>query len=66
MKVEVKGEKGVQNKKNKEDGNNKENKTTMKVYDLNSDEELNGDFGTVDHDNNSNNDNKYHILRAKV
>ena len=66
MKVEVKGGKGVQNKKNKEYGNNQENKTTMKVYDLNSDEELNGDFGTVDHDNNSNNDNKYHILRAKV
>ena len=36
-----------------------------KVYDLNSDKELDGIFGTEDHDNNINNHNKEHIPRAK-
>ena len=41
--------KGGQIKINKEDGNNQENKTTAKVYNLNIDKELNGDFGTEYH-----------------
>ena len=36
------------------------------MYDLNSNKEINGDFGTAYHDNDSDNDNKYHKLRAKV
>ena len=36
-----------------------------KVYDLNSDEELNGDFGTEYHNNYRGNDNEEHINRAK-
>ena len=32
--------------------------TRAKVYDLNSDEKLNGDFGTVYHDNGGYNHNK--------
>ena len=35
------------------------------VYELNSEKELDGDFGTSDHDKNSGNDNKGHIPRAK-
>ena len=40
-------------------------KTTTKVYDQNSNKELNGDFGTAGHDNESGNENKEHIPRAK-
>ena len=50
--------KGCQNKSNEEDGKDREKNTTVKVYDLNSDEELNGDFGTADHEDDINNDNK--------
>ena len=35
------------------------------MYDINSDEELNGDFRLVDHDNYSGIDNEEHISRAK-
>ena len=35
------------------------------MYELNSDKELNGEFGTVDYDDDSNHDNKEHIPRAK-
>ena len=36
-----------------------------KVYYLNSDKELNGDFGTADYDNNSDSENEEHIPRSK-
>ena len=36
-----------------------------KVYDPDSDDELNVDFVMVEHDDNSGNYNKYHIPRAK-
>ena len=36
-----------------------------KLYDLHSDEELNWDFGTADHDNDSGSNNKCNISRAK-
>ena len=36
-----------------------------KVYDLKSDEKLNGDFGTVVYDDDRENDNKEHIPRVK-
>ena len=39
--------KGGQNKGNEEDGNDQEKKTTVKVYDLDSDGELNRDFRTA-------------------
>ena len=35
------------------------------MYDLNSDEELNGDFRTADHDNDSGNDKEEHTPREK-
>ena len=35
------------------------------MYDLNSDKELNGDFRTEDHNNDSDNDNKKHTHVAK-
>ena len=38
----------------------------MKVYDINSDEEVNGIFGTADHDDDSGNDNENNIPRAKL
>ena len=41
----------------------REKKITAKVYDLNSDEELNGDYRTSDHNND--NDNKEHTNRKK-
>ena len=40
-------------------------KTTGKMYGLNSEEELNGDLGTKDHDDDSCNDNEEHIPIAK-
>ena len=58
--------KGGQNKGNKEDVNGQENKTTAKVYDPDSDDELNGDFRMAENGDNSDNDNKEHIPRAKV
>ena len=36
------------------------------MYDLNSDEELNGDFGMADHDDNCDTDDKDCIPRAKL
>ena len=36
------------------------------MYDLNSDEELNGDFGMEDHDKDRKNDNEEHIPGEKV
>ena len=50
--------KGGQNKGNEEDGNDLEKKTTAKVHDPGSDDELNGYFGMSEHDDNSNNGNK--------
>ena len=58
--------KGGQNKSSKKDGNSRENNITAKVYDLNSDEDLNGDFGIVDNDDNSDTNDKEHIYRGKV
>ena len=58
--------KGYQNKSHEEYWNDQEKETTAKVYDLNSDDKINGDFGTIDHENDINNDNKEHIPRAKV
>ena len=49
--------KGGQNKINEEGLNDRENEITVKVYDLNRDEELNGDFRTADHDDDSGSDN---------
>ena len=60
------GKKVGQNKSNEKDGNNRKKKTMVKMYDLNSDEELNADFGMADHDDNSNTDDKYHISIATV
>ena len=57
--------KGGQNKSNEENGNYQQKKTTVKVYDLNSDYELNGDFGTEDHNDEIGNNNEEHIPRAK-
>ena len=45
------------NKINEEGVNDHENKITAKVYDLNRDEELNGDFGTANHNDESGSDN---------
>ena len=42
----------------------KKNKMT-KVYDPDSDDELNGDLGMAKHDDNIENDNEEHISRAK-
>ena len=56
---------GGKNKRNEEYGNYRENKTTEKVYEINTDKELNKDSRTADHDDNRNNDNKEHITRAK-
>ena len=39
--------KGCQNKSNEEDGSDQKKKTTAKMYDLNSEENLNGQFGTA-------------------
>ena len=50
--------KGGENKSNEEDGNDQEKKTAAKVYDLNIDKEINEYFGTSDHENNSDNNNK--------
>ena len=36
------------------------------MYDINSEEELNGEFGTAYHNNDSGNDNEDHIPRSKV
>ena len=36
------------------------------MYDPDSEIELNGDFRMVEHDDNINNDNEYHIPRKKV
>ena len=58
--------KGYQNKSHEEYWNDQEKETTAKVYDLNSDDKINGDFGTIDHENDINNDNKEHINKAKV
>ena len=52
-----------QKKSNEEDENNRKKKKTEKVYDLNSDKELNGDFGTSEHDDNGDNQNEEHITR---
>ena len=57
--------KGGENKSNEEDGNDQEKKTAAKVYDLNIDKEINEYFGTSDHENNSDNNNKQHIPRSK-
>ena len=51
--------------RNEEDENNWEKKTMAKVYDLNSDEELNGDSGKVYHNNSSGNDNEQQKLIEK-
>ena len=37
----------------------------VKLYDLNSDKEINGYFRASDHNNDSGNDNKEHVTRAK-
>ena len=50
---------------NEEYGNDWEKKTLAKVYELNSDKELNGDFGTADHDNDRGNYNEEHTTRDK-
>ena len=55
----------ITNSGKEEKGNYWEKKTATKVYDLNSDKEINGVFGTVDHDDDSGNDNEDHILREK-
>ena len=57
--------KGGQNKRNEKYGNDRKKNTTAKVYDTNSDRELNGDFIMEYHYNNSDTDEKYHIPRAK-
>ena len=50
--------KGGQRTSNEKGVNDQENKATTEVYDLNSDKELNGDFGTAENDDDSGNDNK--------
>ena len=57
--------KGGQNNRNEEDGNDRGKKTPEKVYGLHSDKELNWDLGTEYHKNDSDNDNKEHIPRVK-
>ena len=57
--------KGGQKMSNEEYGNDWEKKTLEKVYELNSDKELDGDLGTADHDNDRGNYNKEHITREK-
>ena len=47
-----------QNKRNEEYGTDRKQKTTAKVYDLNSYKELNGYFRTAYHENESDNDNE--------
>ena len=58
--------KGVQNKGNEEDGKDWEKKTTAKMYELDSEDELNGDIGMLENDDYSDNDNKEHTCREKV
>ena len=36
------------------------------MYDPDSDDELNEDFGMIEHDDNSRNDNKEHLPRSKI
>ena len=57
--------KGYQNKGNEEDKDNRENKIMAKMYDPDSDDELNGDFLMAEFDYNSDNDKKEHTPRAK-
>ena len=57
--------KGYQNKGNEEDKDNRENKIMAKMYDPDSDDELNGDFLMEEFDYNSDNDKKEHTPRAK-
>ena len=48
---------GGQNEGNEEDVKTQDNKIKAKVYDPDSENELNGDFGMVENDDNSNTDN---------
>ena len=57
---------GFQNKGNKEDEDDLEKKITTKMYDPDRDDELNGNLGMAEYDNNIDNDKKYHIPRSKV
>ena len=53
-------------KSNEEFGNDREKKIKAKVYDLNRDKEINGDFRTADHNNDRGNNNKDYTPRAKL
>ena len=57
--------KGYKNKGNEEYEDDQEKKTTVKMYNPDSKDELNGDFRMVEHDDNIDNDNKDHIPREK-
>ena len=58
--------KGDQNKGNEEYEAYSENRTTEKMYNPDSENELNGYFGMVEHDDNSDKDKEDNISRAKV
>ena len=57
---------GEQNKVNEEDEDDWGKKTTARIDNPNSYDEINGDFGIAYYEDNSNNYKEEHILRAKL